>query len=119
MRSWALERHPLLDDDIREQFDYFLEDALFPLEVIDAFSRDLEVALRTIARSPLAYAVLYRYVRHLVLKTFRNHVLHYVVREDAGQVVIIGLFHGAEDPETWERRLDAVEGAKGEVTGKG
>ena len=70
----------------------------------DEFLRSVEAALATIRRVPQAYPVVHRQARRALLRRF-PYALFY--QHTGGEIVVIGCFHAARDPATWQRRTDA------------
>jgi plasmid stabilization system protein ParE len=64
-------------------------------------SRVREVFQR-IAVNPRLHAVVYQDIRKAVVKQFPFIVLY---REDAGEVIVVSVFHTARDPSTWKSRV--------------
>jgi plasmid stabilization system protein ParE len=57
---------------------------------------------RRIAANPRLHAVVYRDVRKAVVKRFPYIVLY---REDAGEVIVVSVFHTSRDPADWQTRV--------------
>jgi plasmid stabilization system protein ParE len=57
--------------------------------------------LNRIAATPRLHAAVYQDVRKAVVKQFPYVILY---REDAGEVVVIAVFHTARDPSVWQSR---------------
>ncbi|HJT78116.1 MAG TPA: type II toxin-antitoxin system RelE/ParE family toxin [Gemmataceae bacterium] len=57
--------------------------------------------LQRISANPQTHAAVYQDVRKAVVQQFPYVVLY---REDAGEVVVISVFHTARDPSIWQSR---------------
>jgi toxin ParE1/3/4 len=68
---------------------------------VDFVARVREV-LDRIAANPQLHAAVYNDVRKAVVKRFPYVVIY---REDAGEVVVIAVFHTARDPAIWQFRV--------------
>jgi plasmid stabilization system protein ParE len=55
-----------------------------------------------IAANPQLYATVYQDVRKAVVQKFPYVVLY---KEEAGEVVVIAVFHSARDPAIWQGRV--------------
>ncbi len=58
--------------------------------------------LARIAANPQLHAVVYQEVRKAVVQKFPYVVLY---EEEAGEVVVIAVFHTARDPGVWQGRV--------------
>lgn len=68
---------------------------------VDFIARVREVLTR-LAVNPSLHAAVYGDVRKAVVRQFPYVVLY---REDAGEVVVIAVFHTARDPSIWQARV--------------
>jgi len=68
---------------------------------VDFIARVREV-LQRIAANPKLHAAVYQDVRKAVVRRFPYIVLY---REDAGEVIVISVFHTARDPAVWQSRI--------------
>lgn len=68
---------------------------------IDFVARVREV-LNRISANPQLHPIVYNDVRKAVGRRFPYVVLY---REDAGEVVVIAVFHTARDPAIWQSRV--------------
>lgn len=68
---------------------------------VDFVARVREV-LNRISANPQLHAVVYGDVRKAVVRQFPYVVLY---REEAGEVVVIAVFHTARDPAIWQSRV--------------
>jgi len=100
--SVTVEFHPHFWKDVEGQAVYLQKEA----ELGEAFLDAVEVAIETVRQAPLQRSLLYGSTRHILLTRFRRHVIHYEFFEVEQRVRIYGLFHGAEDPGKWHRRLE-------------
>jgi plasmid stabilization system protein ParE len=66
-----------------------------------AFLDRVRDVLGRIAANPQLHATVYQDVRKAVVPTFPYVVLY---KEDAGEVVVIAVFHTARDPAIWQGR---------------
>lgn len=66
-----------------------------------AFIRRIREVLNRIAANPQLHAAVYQDVRKAVVQQFPYVVLY---REEAGEVVVIAVFHSARDPSIWQSR---------------
>ena len=67
----------------------------------DFVARIREV-LDRIAANPRMHAVVYQDVRKAVVRRFPYVVLY---REEAGEVIVVSVFHTARDPSGWQSRI--------------
>ena len=58
--------------------------------------------LQRISANPQLHATVYQDVRKAVVRRFPYVVLY---REEAGEVIIIAVFHTARDPSVWQSRI--------------
>jgi plasmid stabilization system protein ParE len=58
--------------------------------------------LNRISLNPRLHAVTYKDVRKAVVRRFPYLVLY---REEAGEVVVISVFHCSRDPSVWQSRV--------------
>ncbi len=58
--------------------------------------------LNRIAVNPQLHAVVYQDVRKAVVRQFPYVVLY---REEAGEVLVVAVFHTARDPGVWQGRI--------------
>ena len=65
------------------------------------FIAQVREALERIARRPRIHPVVYRDVRKAVLRRFPFIVLY---REEAGEILVISIFHISRDPSVWHGR---------------
>src|SRR4051812_43089952 len=68
---------------------------------VDFVARVREVFQR-IAANPRLHATVYRDVRKAVVRRFPYIVLY---REEAGEVIVIPVFHTSRDPSIWQSRV--------------
>jgi plasmid stabilization system protein ParE len=68
---------------------------------VDFVARVREV-LRRIAANPQLHAPICRDVRKAVVKRFPYIVLY---REEAGEVIVVSVFHTSRDPAVWQSRV--------------
>jgi plasmid stabilization system protein ParE len=66
----------------------------FAAKVGDVFTR--------IAANPKMHGVVYKDVRKAVVRRFPYVVLY---REEAGEVIVIAVFHTSRDPSEWQGRV--------------
>jgi len=67
----------------------------------DFIARVREV-LQRIAANPKLHGAVYQDVRKAIVRRFPYIVLY---REDAGEVIVISVFHTARDPSVWQSRI--------------
>lgn len=65
------------------------------------FLDEAQVTLAAIAERPLAYQLVHRTARRAVLRRFPFGIF-YCVEPD--QAVVVGIFHGSRDPNSWKAR---------------
>lgn len=65
------------------------------------FLRAIEAALFTIIREPLAYQLIHKKIRRILLRRF-PHALFYIVEEN--RIVVTACFHQNRHPMNWTRR---------------
>jgi toxin ParE1/3/4 len=68
------------------------------------FVRSVDAGLALIERHPDGHPIVYRAVRRVLLHRF-PYALFYA--RDGGILVVLGCFHTARDPATWQERSDA------------
>lgn len=68
---------------------------------VDFVAKVREV-LHLIAGNPKLHGVVYQDVRKAVVKRFPYIVLYH---EEAGEVVVISVFHTSRDPAVWQSRI--------------
>jgi toxin ParE1/3/4 len=73
--------------------------------VTRSFRQAVEAGLDLIERYPEGHPLVYRDVRRVLLRRF-PYSLFFVV--DGEIAVVIGCFHSARDPKTWQDRGDAA-----------
>ena len=66
-----------------------------------AFVSRVREVLNRISANPQLHAAVYQDVRKAVVQQFPYVVLY---REEAGEVVVIAVFHTARDPSIWQSR---------------
>ncbi len=66
------------------------------------FMARVDEVLRRISANPQLHATVYQDVRKAVVQQFPHVVLY---REDAGEVVIVAVFHTSRDPSSWQSRV--------------
>jgi plasmid stabilization system protein ParE len=67
-----------------------------------AFIANVRAVLTRISANPKLHAAVYQDVRKAVVSRFPYIVLY---REDAGEIVVISVFHTARNPATWQSRV--------------
>jgi plasmid stabilization system protein ParE len=63
----------------------------------------VEEAFERIRNDPLAYALVYRDARQVLVRRF-PYVVSYVV--DGDRIAVIAVSHGRRDPEHWKSRVE-------------
>lgn len=74
------------------------------LYFLPAYSPELnliEIPLQRSVANPKLYAVVYRDVRQAIVRRFPYVVLY---REAPGEILVISIFHTAQDPSRWQAR---------------
>jgi len=69
------------------------------------FRGAVQDGLDLIERHPEGQPLVYRSIRRMVLRRFPYLLLYFIDGEIA---VVIGCFHGARDPKSWQDRGDAA-----------
>lgn len=90
--------HPLVESDLRAAIDWYNE---ISHELGDRFRAAVDGRLDDIVDHPNAFAVAFDHRQFARLKRF-PYVIVFRVRDSV--VHILGVFHGATDPETWRAR---------------
>jgi plasmid stabilization system protein ParE len=67
-----------------------------------AFLTAVDAALDSLLHNPLQHPLVYKIVRRALTRRFPYQVLCIVEEET---VTVIGVFHGARDPRTWQDRI--------------
>jgi plasmid stabilization system protein ParE len=66
------------------------------------FIRAVDAGLSSIGRNPLAYQVIYKQVRQILIRRFPYRILYVF---DQNLITVIACFHSKRDPKSWEERL--------------
>ncbi|MBC2592868.1 type II toxin-antitoxin system RelE/ParE family toxin [Ruficoccus amylovorans] len=97
----TVEFHPLFSEDVEAQARYLQEEA----ELGEAFLEKVEEAVAAVKAEPMHHGFLYGSTRHIILRKFRRHIVHYEYFEKEDLIRFYGLFHGSENPARWWSRL--------------
>ena len=68
----------------------------------DDFVKEVDAAIRSLAKSPLLYAVRFADVRCVRLKRFKPYGVFYHLWQ--GEIIVIGIFHASRHPRTARSR---------------
>jgi plasmid stabilization system protein ParE len=74
-----------------------------------AFVARVRAVLHRISHNPRMHGTVHGEVRKALVRRFPYIVL-YLEDEDAGEVLIISVFHTSRDPAVWQARLDPSSG---------
>jgi toxin ParE1/3/4 len=67
------------------------------------FVTRIQTVVKQIAATPKMHATVYGEVRKAVVSRFPYIVLY---REDAGELIVISVFHTSRDPADWQSRVE-------------
>ncbi len=87
--------------DMRDAINYYKRLSVRNLD--NRFKERLKEGMDYITRYPRHFAIKYKGVRIYNLKKF-PYQIHYLLGENV--VMILGVFHGRSEPESWESRLE-------------
>lgn len=97
--SYRLIISPEADLDIEDAFTWYEQQRP---GLGSEFIRAVDVAISSIGSNPLAYPLIYRQARRVLLRRF-PYALLYIF--DSNSISIVGCFHGKRDPKQWQERL--------------
>lgn len=89
---------PEAELDIQNGFEWYEQ---YSPGLGSEFVRAVDSSFALIGRNPLAYPIVYRQVRRLLIRRFPYGVM-YIVEEDV--ITIIACFHVKRDPQQWQDR---------------
>jgi plasmid stabilization system protein ParE len=96
--SYQLIISPEAEFDIQDAFEWYEQRSL---GLGSEFVRAVDSCFSLIGRNPLAYPVVYRQVRRVLIRRF-PYALMYVLEEDV--ITRITCFHVKRDPKQWQNR---------------
>ncbi len=67
------------------------------------FVSRIQAVVKRIASTPKMHAAVYGEVRKAVVSRFPYIVLY---REDAGELIVVSVFHTSRDPAEWQSRVE-------------
>jgi plasmid stabilization system protein ParE len=97
--SYKLILRPEAELDIQDAFAWY--EAQMP-GLGSEFIRAVDAGLSSIGRSPLAYQVIYKQVRQILIRRFPYRILYLY---DQDLIVIVACFHSKRNPKSWKNRL--------------
>jgi hypothetical protein len=96
-----IEYHPLFWEDVEAHALYLETEAELGAE----FLNKVEEAIASAKSIPKAHSRLYGNTRDVILERFRKHSLHFEYFPEENLIRCYGLFHSAESPNKWDKRL--------------
>ena len=96
-----VEYHPLFWEDVEAHAMYLEAEAELGIE----FLVKVNTAIASAQSMPLVHSILYGNTRNTILERFRQHTLHFEYFPDLNLIRCYGMFHMAEDPAKWSKRL--------------
>lgn len=90
---------PLARDDIREAHKWYEHRSV---GLGERFLGHVEECLNRIVRNPNAYAIVHKQYRRAIVRKF-PYVIFY--RAETSMITVHAVFHSAQDPRKWRRRL--------------
>lgn len=99
MREYKLKLAPIAKAEIKDARDWYRKiDPELPKRLIKEITR----SLNAISLNPAAYAIRYRLVRRYNLRAF-PYFLHYIIYEEDLLIIVIGFYHQAQHPDSWNK----------------
>lgn len=96
-----IEFHPLLWEDVEAHALHLEAEAELGAE----FLKKVDIAIASAKSTPLIHSRLYGNTRNIILERFSKHSLHFEYFPDESLIRCYGLFHAAESPAKWPKRL--------------
>jgi len=96
-----VEYHPLFWEDVEAHALYLEAEAELGAE----FLSKVDSAIASAKSMPRVHSRLYGNTRNIILERFRNHSLHFEYFPDENLIRCYGLFHSAESPTKWDKRV--------------
>ncbi len=90
---------PQAKNEIREAARYY-NDQKTDLGL--RFLKEVKSRVASISKQPEIYQIRYRTVRMALLKKF-PYSIHYCIDDENKHIVVLALFHQAQDPTKWDR----------------
>ncbi|NJK53027.1 MAG: type II toxin-antitoxin system RelE/ParE family toxin [Leptolyngbyaceae cyanobacterium SU_3_3] len=97
--TYKLIIQPEAELDIQDAFEWYEAQTL---GLGSEFIRAIDTSLSSIGRNPLAYQVVYKQVRQILIRRFPYRIL-YVFDRDL--ITVIACFHSKRNPKSWKTRL--------------
>jgi plasmid stabilization system protein ParE len=97
--TYKLIIRPDAELDIQDAFEWYEAQTL---GLGSEFVRAIDVCLSSIGRNPLAYSVIYKQVRRVLIRRF-PYGIFYVLDKDL--IIVVACFHGKRNPKLWKTRL--------------
>jgi plasmid stabilization system protein ParE len=99
--SYTLIIQPEAELDIQDAFEWYEAQSL---GLGSEFIRAVDTGLSNIGRNPLAYPVIYKQVRQILIRRFPYRIL-YVFDQNQNLITAIACFHSKRNPKSWKDRL--------------
>ena len=96
-----IEYHPLFWEDVEAHARYLEAEAELGME----FLNKVDAAIASAKSMPQAHSRLYGNTRNIILERFSKHSLHFEYYPGENLIRCYGLFHSAENPTKWDKRL--------------
>lgn len=96
-----IEYHPLFWEDVEAHALYLETEAELGAE----FLNKVDAAIASAKAMPEVHSRLYGNTRNIILERFSNHSLHFEYLPGENLIRCYGLFHSAESPAKWDKRL--------------
>lgn len=90
---------PEAEDELDEAHDWY--EAIRP-GLGDALVNLVDAIVLRVAQLPTLHQIVYRDVRRAVVRGYPYVVLY---REDAGELIVVAVFHTSRDPAIWQGRI--------------
>jgi plasmid stabilization system protein ParE len=97
--SYRLIIRPEAELDIQDTFEWY--EAQSP-GLGSEFVRAVDGCLSSIGRNPLAYPIIYKQARRVLIRRFPYGVLYVFEQE---RVAVVACFHGRRNPKQWRDRV--------------
>ncbi len=97
--SYKLIIQPEAELDIQDAFEWYEAQTL---GLGSEFIRAVDAGLSSIGRNPLAYPVIYKQIRQILIRRFPYRILYVL---DQNLITVIACFHSKRSPKSWKTRL--------------
>ena len=98
MSDYTIIIRPEAEFDIQDSYEYY--------EKLDRglgseFVRAIDACLSKIGRNPLAYPLVYKQIRRVLIRKFPYGIFYLV---ENNRIFVIACFHVKRNPESWQNR---------------